>query len=537
MFEYRVAARGRGPLSALAVILCGLLAATIGAGPASAYNPPFAALVVDVKTGQVLHEENADARRFPASLTKVMTLYMLFEQLEAGRLRLDSPLRVSARAAAEPPSKLGVRAGSTISVENAILALVTRSANDVAAVIAENISGSVDGFARLMTQRARELGMANTTFRNASGLPNPQQVSTARDLARLAIALQDRFPQYYHYFQRRSFNFNGATIGNHNRLLGRVTGVDGIKTGFIRASGFNLMTNAQHNGRHIVTIVLGGRSGAHRDQIVQRLVERHLPRAFAGARRTPLIGRPSGASAPMIAMAAPPAPPARPADLDPRPVATAPLDLAGMRPAVASAPDANTVTPGSLRAAPAAAPASASAFAAVSPALDVPLPPAPIPDVQQTASLVQPEPARPVAVTPTPIPPTPIRELALEVAAEAVEPAPEPVLETVAVAALATDVPLEIDVQAEGVAEGSVSPWVIQIAAVPSEDAAFDMLQRAQSRVGRMLINAVPFTEEVQTRGATLYRARFSGFDEAGDARDACEKLKSEGFDCFAVRS
>lgn len=533
MVEYRVAARGRGPLSALAVILCGLLAATIGAVPASAYSPPFSALVIDVKSGRVLHEENADARRFPASLTKVMTLYMLFEQLEAGRLRLDSPLRVSARAAAEPPSKLGVRAGSTIRVEDAILALVTRSANDVAAVVAENVGGSVEEFARLMTQRARELGMTNTTFRNASGLPDSRQVSTARDLARLAIALQDRFPQYYHYFQRRSFNFRGATIGNHNRLLGRVTGVDGIKTGFIRASGFNLMTNAQHNGRHIVTIVLGGRSGAHRDQIVQRLVERHLPRAYAGARRTPLIGRPSGASIPTIAMATPPSPPARPADLRPH-LPAAPLEIAGMRPAVASATGASTVTPGSLRASPGAAPASASAFAAVSPGLEVPLPPAPIPEGQHTATLRQPDMPAATAdvVVPTPIPPTPIRELAIEVTAgaatAAAEPAPEP--EPALVAALdAADIPVE--------AEGSISPWVIQIAAVPSEDAAFDMLQRAQSRAAGSLIHALPFTEEVQTRGARLYRARFSGFDGASDAQEACRALKSEGFECFAVRS
>lgn len=506
-------------LSLALTVLCGLTALVAAPREASAYNPPYAAFVMDVNTGEVLHAENADARRFPASLTKVMTLFMVFEQLEAGRLRLDSPLRVSARAAAEPPSKLGVRPGSTIKVEDAILALVTRSANDVAAVIGENLGGSVENFARQMTQRARELGMANTTFRNASGLPDSGQVTTARDLARLAVAVQDRFPQYYHYFQRRSFTFQGTAHRNHNRLLGRVEGVDGIKTGFIRASGFNLMTNAKANGRHIVVIVLGGRSGAHRDGIVERLVERWLPRAVAGNRRTPPVATPSG---PIMAVL----PPRRPTDLaGPVVVASAddtqPLDLSRMRPAVATAAGANTVTPGSLRQTDsAAAPASASAFAAVAMPEGAPLPPASIPDVGATASLPETvaaaEPAVQVAAIAAPVPPVPVRTEA-PVAADA------PVGSTPAVAEPAT-------------AE-TLSPWVIQIAATPNEDAAFDLLQRAQSRVGRSLISAAPFTEAVRSNGATLFRARFSGFEDAESARDACKALESSGFDCFATRS
>ena len=190
-------------LAALAVTAAGLLA-TPGA---QAYNPPYAAVVVDVKTGRTLHAENADATRFPASLTKVMTLYLVFDRLERGELRLDTPLTVSRNAAAEPPSKLGLRAGSTITVENAILALTTRSANDVATTVAENLGGSVAGFTREMTRTARDLGMNRTVFRNAHGLPNREQVTTARDMSILAIAVQDRFPQYYHYFSRRSFAF------------------------------------------------------------------------------------------------------------------------------------------------------------------------------------------------------------------------------------------------------------------------------------------------------------------------------------------
>lgn len=525
-------------------VLCGLAAIVAAPPPAAAgYNPPYAAFVIDVKTGEVLHAENADARRYPASLTKVMTLYMLFEQLEAGRLRLDSPLRVSARAAAEPPSKIGVRAGSTIEVEDAILALVTKSANDVAAVVAENLGGSVENFARQMTQRARELGMASTTFRNPHGLPDNGQVTTARDMARLAVAIQDRFPQYYRYFQRRSFGFAGKTYRNHNRLLGRVEGVDGIKTGFIRASGFNLMTNAKANGRHIVTIVMGGKSGAHRDGIVERLVERWLPRAYAGTRRTPIIAGPGGTVA--VAL-----PPARPADLVPAVlVASAapgqPLDLSRMRPAVATASGASTVTPGSLRSdtAAAAAPASAMAFAAVrQPADGVPLPPAPIPEVSETASLAAGQPASTLVET-APVPPLPARGEA-PVAADA--PVGDTALgQEIVVASADASVPLPPQATAPQ-AEAAPTPpartyalteWVIQIAATPTEEAAFDLLQRAQSRVGNPLTTVAPFTEEIESNGATLYRARFTGFDGKDAAQNACRALERKGFDCYAVRS
>ena len=200
----------------------------------SGYNPPYAAMVVDVKSGRTLHEVNEDALRHPASITKVMTLYMLFEQLEKGRYDLDSPLTVSANAAAQAPSKLGLRPGSTVTVEEAIKALVTKSANDVACAIGENIAGSEPRFAEMMTRKAKALGMSRTHYANASGLPDPDQITTAHDLTILARAIQDRFPRYYRYFQTRSFAFRGRTIGNHNRLLGNVEGVDGIKTGYTR---------------------------------------------------------------------------------------------------------------------------------------------------------------------------------------------------------------------------------------------------------------------------------------------------------------
>lgn len=252
----------------------------------SGYNPPYAAMVVDVKSGRTLHAVNEDALRHPASITKVMTLYMLFEQLEKGRYDLDSPLSISANAAAQAPSKLGLRPGSTVTVEEAIKALVTKSANDVACAIGENIAGSEPRFAEMMTRKAKALGMSRTHYANASGLPDPDQITTAHDLTLLARAIQDRFPRYYRYFQTRSFAFRGRTIGNHNRLLGNVEGVDGIKTGYTRDSGFNLMTAAKLGDRQIVAIVLGGKSGASRDRIMADLVRANLPRAFAGSRQT-----------------------------------------------------------------------------------------------------------------------------------------------------------------------------------------------------------------------------------------------------------
>lgn len=297
-----------------AIVLITSFGLFTGASGAQAYSPPFAAIVVDAKAGKVLHEENADLPRHPASITKVMTLFLVFERLRSGELSLDTPLRVSARAAAEPPTKVGVRAGGTIRVEDAIKALVTRSANDVSTVIAENLAGSVECFAAAMTRKAREIGMDSTVFRNAHGLPDHAQITTARDLAILALAVQDRFPDYYHFFQTRVFEFNGQSYGNHNRLLGRVEGVDGIKTGFIRSSGFNLLTNAKTEDRHVVTVVLGGRTAAHRDKIVTDLVKRHLPQATAGERTTPKTGFARAAGHQAVA-ARSVLPPTRPADL------------------------------------------------------------------------------------------------------------------------------------------------------------------------------------------------------------------------------
>src|SRR6476646_1051177 len=228
------------------------------------YSPQFSSIIVDGNSGATLSANNPDGIRHPASLTKIMTLYLLFERLDAGKMKLDTEMNVSAFASEQAPTKLGLRPGQTLKVEDAIKGLVTRSANDAAVVIAEAIAGDEAGFARLMTRKARALGMSKTTYRNASGLPDDEQLTTARDQATLGRAIQDRFPRYYRYFATESFNFHGHTIHGHNHLLGSVEGVDGIKTGYIRASGFNLITNLRRGNRHLVGVVMGGRSGGDR---------------------------------------------------------------------------------------------------------------------------------------------------------------------------------------------------------------------------------------------------------------------------------
>ncbi|TKT76948.1 D-alanyl-D-alanine carboxypeptidase [Aquamicrobium sp. LC103] len=265
----------------LLVMLMALAIAAGNAGQASA-NPRYAAYVMDAKTGQVLFQSNGNDRRYPASLTKMMTLYLVFEAMNAGRINKNTRIRVSANAAAEPPTKIGLKAGSTITVENAILALITRSANDMATALGEHLGGSEANFAKMMTAKARQLGMDSTQFRNAHGLPNNAQYTTARDMAILGIALREHFPRQYPYFSTTSFTLGKTRYNNHNRLLNRVEGVDGIKTGYIRASGFNLVTSVQNNGRSVVAVVMGGQSAKSRDDHMAALIREYLPKASRG---------------------------------------------------------------------------------------------------------------------------------------------------------------------------------------------------------------------------------------------------------------
>jgi D-alanyl-D-alanine carboxypeptidase len=495
-----------------------------------AYSPAYAAIVVDANSGAVLHAASPDATRHPASLTKIMTLYMLFERLESGRLTLDSPLHVSDHAAGQSPTKLGLREGQTISVEDAIKGMVTRSANDAAVVVAENLAGSESEFARQMTRKARAIGMSNTVYRNASGLPDSAQVTTARDQATLGRAIQERFPRYYRYFSIRSFTFRGQRIGNHNRLLGKVEGVDGIKTGYIRASGFNLVTSVKRDNRHVVAVVLGGTSGGARDARMRQLLAQYVDKA--STRRTaPLIAEareaPSVREAPAPRAAHARAETKAPDRFEMASASSVPVRLApsttGQRPAPAAG-SSDPIRPVAVRTV-SVRPAARAASAA-----PAPVPPEPVaePTVQTgipmparagilgylpsriaTASVPEPEFAQPAQA------PAQTANLFREAA-----PPPE-----------AAPAPTRAQSRPQ-----SRSGWVIQVGAYPAESEAQQQLASVKTKASRLLAAANPFTEPVQRGKSTLYRARFAGLDRE-QAEAACRFLKRNDVDCLAMRN
>ncbi len=484
--------------------------------PAAA-NSKYAGIVVDAKTGETLYASNADAKRYPASLTKIMTLYIVFEELEAGRLALSSDFKVSKFAAGQAPSKLGLRAGSTIKVKDAILALVTKSANDVATTVAENIGGSESRFAERMTRTARQIGMKNTVFRNAHGLPNSRQHTTARDMATLGRAIQERFPQYYTYFKTRVYTYKGRRYGNHNKLLGRVKGVDGIKTGYIRASGFNLVTSVQRDNRHIVAVVMGGRTGRSRDAHMAKLINQYIRKASTGPRTAPaLVSR--GVSAPFRAadLKVVPLPNGKPGVIvEQTPV---PVALALTKPEQPREDPTQLVT-GTVPIPPKQVKSRmASTFEVAG------LPPVPQ-QAPASADLVEtPATSKPV-VTMVEVAPLPRQSpevvAAPEIATASVAPQEDDKDETVTVATS------DSREQEPG--------WQVQIAAAETESGAVEMLKKAKSRTGSALRSRAPYTEPVQANGQTLYRARFVGFETKTAALSACKTLKRAKFACYAI--
>jgi D-alanyl-D-alanine carboxypeptidase len=489
-------------------------------GHSGGYNPPTASIVVDGNTGAVLEESNPDAPRHPASLTKVMTLYLLFERLDAGKMSLDTPLTVSAHAAAQAPTKLGLKPGETISVEDAIKGIVTRSANDAAVVIAENLAGSEQAFAAEMTQKARELGMSHTTYVNASGLPNDQQITTARDLALLARAIQDRFPRYYKFFSTTSFVFRGQTIRGHDHLLGEVEGVDGIKTGFTDASGFNLMTSVHRDGRYLVGIVLGGRTAAERDAHMRALIAaniqlastHHSARLLAEHAAPKSEGQENFGKVLANEFAAEEArPPALP---DPPPAASANAPAVGsnapIRPVIVKTVTyrAVTVRAPSMEPMPVLVPVTPSLQAA-----------APQPPLQTPA------PALPVQTPPT------------IVASAGPEPRIDPVSAPSDQTASAKSETYTLASASSISDEPSAAHhgWIIQIGAYGGQDEALQHLNEAQQKLHPTFAKADPFTERVQKGDTTFYRARFAGFDKS-TAEAACRQLKRSDFACMALK-
>ncbi|MGY4308185.1 D-alanyl-D-alanine carboxypeptidase [Bradyrhizobium sp. USDA 4369] len=536
------------------------------------YSPAFASIVVDGNSGAVLTATNPDALRHPASLTKIMTLYLLFERLDSGKMKLDTEMPVSEHASEQSPTKLGLRPGQSIRVEDAIKGLVTRSANDAAVVIAEAIGGDEDEFAKMMTRKARALGMSRTTYVNASGLPADEQITTARDQSILGRAIQDRFPRYYRYFSTVVFNYRGQSIRNHNHLLGNVEGIDGIKTGYTRASGFNIVTSLRRGNRHLVGVVLGGRSGGSRDAIMRNLLAENLEKG-ATRRTVAAIGErgasdggdtgdqstvqmaSAAADAPTPSRAAkmisalseataalPPSPPketkVEPAPMTSgviqnQPMALIPGSTDPMKPVKVKTVQVKagtvklaTAAPQPVAPAPAPAPAPA-AFAqrveAVAPSPPLVRAEAPRPElpVQPAghgtgngilgvlpASSLPPASSQAMAYAPSPPPAPAPTQLA------SASPTPEPISKPTV----------------------TRSGWIIQVGALDTEAEAQKRIEAARSSAQGLLSKADPFTETVAKGDKKLIRARFAGLDR-DQAEAVCKKLKRADISCMTMHN
>ena len=575
---------GTGAPGGLRWGVCGLVAVIFALASHPSRAAPYADIVMDGNSGNVLHETNADAKRHPASLTKIMTLYLLFEQLEAGKLKLDSQLNVSKEAAGQSPTKLGLKPGSTLRVEDAIKGIVTRSANDAAVVIAEAIAGNEDDFAKLMTRKAHALGMTRSVYKNASGLPNDEQITTARDQALLGRAIQERFPRYYKYFSTRSFTFHGESISNHNHLLGRVEGVDGIKTGYIEASGFNLVTSVHRGNRYLVAVVLGGSSAGSRDAHMRELINDKISHA-ATKRSAPMVAEAVPASPakdqPMrvaksetsarITMAANPESKAEPnarskseaAEANPEPrfavasTTSVPVHLgrtatqaepmtprqeqvAADAPAQPSVGSTEPIRPVlvktlSVRAGPKAAPSSTLQVAVTGVGASA--------EAAEDRGPATETPQAETAVLPPSQPASPDRPLVDE------SPAASRQVQT-AQASLEQTSPVheqnsfeQVSDEQAGAGRGSAAPkpqvrngWMIQVGAYRVEQEAKQRLSAVQSKASKVLTGADAFTETFDKSGTTYYRARFAGLDK-DRAEAACKYLKKNDVECVTVRN
>jgi D-alanyl-D-alanine carboxypeptidase len=573
------------------------LASTSNLSHAENYSPPTASIVVDGYSGAVLQASNPDALRHPASLTKIMTLYLLFERLEAGEIKLDSTLKVSEYASEQAPTKLGLKPGQIIAVEDAIKAIVTKSANDAAVAVAENLGGDESRFAQLMTKKARDLGMTGTTYTNASGLPDDAQITTARDQALLGRLIQKRFPRYYKYFSTESFVYHGETMRNHNQLLGSIEGVDGIKTGFTRASGFNLVTSVHHDGRYIVAVVMGGRSSLERDAHMRELISAQI-KGIALKHAAPAIAKSNPRDEPRPALAnasvasqGDPINPIQPPSVTTITFPTTPVQSASLAPMPALVPvAANTPQPSAQVAArwlPPAAPADAPMSAPATTVIEkstLPLPRGDGPSIRNQPRLVKtitiqtrpaaqsasaapmPELVPVAATTPQPsaqvaarwLPPAPPTDQAHTVIAsdepkpitktptalaESAELEPKKIEATKLAAArveLAKVKTVSAPIRSQIATSASAPPhahdgWLIQIGAFDREDEAKQHLSMARLKMRDALATAHPLTERVQQGDKVLYRARFTGFNKE-TAEAACHRFRRSDTGCIALK-
>lgn len=508
-----------GQVRHLHAVICLLatLLFVLASTPASATGRR-ASMAIDANTGDVLYASNADEQRYPASLTKMMTLYMVFEEIESGRLTLQSKIRMSERAASAPPSKLNLKPGEEISVRDAILALTTKSANDIAVLLAEHIGGSEENFARMMTEKARLLGMKNTTFRNASGLPNREQVTTARDMLTLALHLQDDFPKHYSFFSVRNFTYKGRSYRNHNSLLRTYPGMDGLKTGYIRMSGFNLVSSVRRGGRHVVAAVFGGTTAATRNAEMRALLNRSLAKASKTKTRKPAVVAFYRATPPARAErrtpSAPsqaPAPAASPAPVPPSPAPAA---------AAAQASSEPTITIAKVRPIMVAPMATEQIRPQLIDSGRVPgnLGMKPSTLQQQAENLSQGNPPlAQAAVLRDSAEQLPVTKLAAR--SEASQPTERPPVVPVALTSPA--------------ASGG---FQIQVGAYASAAEAEKALVVALERSASLLSKAAPVTIPVRSGSRQLYRARFAGFDSQA-AQTTCQELRRRQIECFVAKA
>jgi len=478
-------------------------------------------MAIDANTGEILHNQGGDQEVFPASLTKMMTLYMTFELIELGRMNYASKIKMTPEGAARAPSKLNMKPGEELTVQEAIKALVTKSANDVATALAQHIGGTEANFARLMTAKAREIGMTRTTFRNASGLPDPDQTTTARDMLTLGLRLQDDFPRHYKLFNTRTFSFSGKTYRNHNTLLRTYEGTDGIKTGYTRASGFNLVSSVRRDGKHVVAAVFGGKTARARNATMQRVLSSALAKASRNKTRKPaLVARAPQpkpvrqnqrvAEAPVRAPQPQPLPPPAPT----APAAAAPerpnkIAVARVRPVLMG----NSTTAGS-EAPPPEAPRFATAGATA-------LPPA------QHENYARAQQAFPRFVPETGA----LRPSTLQAQAAHLEAASGPALAP-------PQQPPPQQVAARMPSPRPSAPtgdFQIQIGAYANVAEAERRMNAARARAPDLLGSYTSFAMPVASGSSTLYRARFAGFDSAGATR-TCSQLRSMQIDCFVTR-
>lgn len=511
----------REPRKLALMLVAALISISITTGAYAAANPKYAAIVINGYTEEVLFSSNADARRYPASLTKIMTLYLLFDALERGDVKLDTKMRVSKRAAGQAPSKLGLKAGSTIIVEHAIKVLVVRSANDVAVVIAEHLGKTESQFAQIMTRKAKALGMNGTQFRNASGLPNRQQYSTARDMARLGFRLISDHPKYYPYFSTKSIRWGGKTYKTHNEVLKNFSGTDGIKTGYIRASGFNLVTSTKRNGYHLIGVVFGGRTTKTRDAHMRKI----LNEQFARINADPSLGRR------YVVIPSPVHKPVPGQDL----IATA--RPAGSQMAAASRAEATSDAP--------AQPSQDRNVRTASQLL--PIVEDNKPPVEDEVAAVSPDERATTASTTTASVPgnskDPIGDLiaAEEAGILGVLPAsklPGSVAPTAndGKSFMASTMPNR-SVTSAGIERRLSDPdayYGVQIGVFGLEDVAVQRLNAAATRAPEILQNVILAVVPVEVDNRTIYRARIGPYREV-EAESACGVLQQRGVSCFTV--